>query len=112
MAGDAVILGSQLNARNIAYTHDSSLGSFPNHDLLKFFRRHEAPLCAHCISERLPGGAGSLPTCPAGFTVFCVWIALMISGTVICSFRELIRVLPRAAWRIARTRKSGLRQCP
>ena len=29
-----------------------------------------------------PGGTGSPPICPAGFTVFCAWIALMISGTV------------------------------
>ena len=31
-------------------------------------------------------GTGSPPTWPAGFTVFCAWIALTISGTVMPSF--------------------------
>ena len=36
-----------------------------------------------------PGGAGSPPICPAGFTLFWAWIALMISGTVILRFASL-----------------------
>jgi len=29
-----------------------------------------------------PAGAGSAPTCPEGFTVFCCWIAFSRSATV------------------------------
>ena len=36
-----------------------------------------------------PGGTGSPPIWPAGFTVFCARMALMISGTVTPRFASL-----------------------
>ena len=37
-----------------------------------------------------PLGTGSLPTWPAGLTVFCDWMALTISGTVIAKLGQLV----------------------
>src|SRR5262249_47030497 len=55
VAGDAVVLRSQLNPGDIANTYDAGFRSFANDDLFEFFGRSQAPLCAYGIGEWLAG---------------------------------------------------------
>src|SRR5262249_17858300 len=50
-AGNAVVLGTELNAGHIAETHSTAVRSFPHDNLPKFFRRHEAALGEHRVRE-------------------------------------------------------------
>jgi len=80
------------------------------HNLFELLRRFQPPLRLDGIGELLAGRRRLAADLAAGFTVFCCWIASMISGIV-------IRALPvgrfhhmRMAYGLLRTRSHW--QCP
>ena len=55
-AGNAIVLGSQLDAGDIADADDAAVRSFANHDVAEFFGRHEAALGQNRVGEFLALG--------------------------------------------------------
>ena len=78
-AGDVVGLRSQLDAGHVLQAHDRAVRLGAENDVAELLRGGQAALRTHGVGEFLTGGTGSPPICPAGFTLFCVWMALMIS---------------------------------
>src|SRR5215472_2277347 len=55
-SGYAVVLRSQLHARDIFESHYPALGRLADHDLSKFFRRSQPALCPNSVSKLLSRG--------------------------------------------------------
>ena len=59
-----------------------AIGIGAKDDVAELLGSDQTALRAHRVSELLTRGTGSPPIWPAGFTLFCDWMALMTSVAV------------------------------
>ena len=84
-ADHVVGLRAQLDARHVLQPDHGAVRVRADHDIPEFFLRLQAALARTLYVNSCPGGTGSAPIWPAGFTVFCALMALSISVTVMPS---------------------------
>ena len=96
-AREAIRLVAQLDARHVAQMQDRSVRIGAKNDIAEFLGLDQAPLGANRVGELLAlADIGSPPIWPAGFTLFCAWMAAITSVAVTPSLRHFVRLHPDA----------------